>query len=166
MEESIGSTLTDKTVTRNRRIRRLRFLVMLRNECKNEGGAEKESSIPRSMSRIGCIGCRRRQRFVRSAAAVAERRAARTVRLSYWLDMGRASDRCGGHAGLVKRPRCWLCGSGGIVAAGVVPSRPCFLGVWWPDVTIPARRSGSPCFSLVPSGSQCSKCERRCVRGK
>jgi hypothetical protein len=165
MEESIGSTLTNKMVTRNRRIRRLRFLVVLRNECENEGGAEKESSIPRSMSRIGRVGCLQRQRSVRVAVAVAERQAVRTGKPSYWLGMGRVSGKCEGHAGQVGHPRYLWWWSDGIVAAGVVPSRPCSLGGWWPDATIPVRRSGSPCGSLVSDGSRYSKCARRCVRG-
>ena len=166
MEGSIGSMPTDKLVTRSRRVRRLGFLVVPRIECKSEGGADKESSIPRWMSRIGSWGCQRHQRSVPSVAAVVVRQAARTAKASHCKGMARGSGRFGGHAGLERFPGCWWYESGDTFAAGAEPSRRCFLGAWWRDITIPARQSGSPCYSLASGGSRCSRCARRCVHGR
>lgn len=158
--------LTDKLVTRSRRVRRLRILVVLRIECKNEGGADKESSIPRSMSRIGSSDYPRRQRSAPSVAVVAERQAARTANRRCCRGMARESGRFEGRAGLVRFPGYWCCESGDIVAAAVVPSRRCSRGGWWRDVTTRARRLGSGFCFLASGGRLCSKCARRCARGQ
>ncbi len=166
MEGSIGSTLTDKTVTRNRRFPRLRFLVVLRNKCRNGDGADKESSIPRSMSRIGCSGSQRRQQSAPGVAVAVGQQAARTAKPSRWWVTGRVSGRFGGHAGLGRHREYWWCESGDIVVAAAAPSRRCCLGALWRDATTRVRRLGSPCCSLDSGVSRCSKCARRCARGK
>lgn len=166
MEASIGLQPTDKLVTRSRRVRWLRFLVVLRIECKNEGGADKESSIPRSMSRIGSSNCQRRPQSARSVAVVAGRQLARTASPSCCRGMARGSGRFGGHAGLVRFPGYWCLESGDIVVGAAVPSRRCSPGGWWLDVTTRARRSGLGFCSLASGGSRCSKCARRCARGQ
>lgn len=158
--------LTNKLVTRSRRFRRLRFLVVLRIECKNEDRADKESSIPTSMSRIGRSDCPRRQRSAPGVAVVAERQAGRTVERWCCRGMARGSARFGGHAGLVRFPGYWCCESDAIVAGAVVPSRRCSRGGWWRDVTTRARRSDSRFCSLASGGSRCSKCDRRCAHGQ
>jgi hypothetical protein len=93
MKASIGLVPTDRMVTRSRRFGQLQLLVVLRIECKNEGGAEKESSIPRSMSRIGWSGCLRHRRSVRDVAVAAVQPAALTAKPSFLWVMGRESGR-------------------------------------------------------------------------
>jgi hypothetical protein len=103
MEASIGFLPTGKMVTRSRRFRQLQLLVVLRIECKNEGGAEKESSIPRSMSRIGWIGCLQHRRSAQDVAAAAVQPVALTAKRSFLWVMGRGSGKFEDPAGLAPR---------------------------------------------------------------
>jgi hypothetical protein len=103
MKASIGLPPTGKMVTRSRRFRRLQLLVVLRIECKYEGGADKASYILRSMSRIGWSGCLRHRRSAQDAAAAVVQPAAPMAKPSFWWGMGRGSGKFEVRGGLALR---------------------------------------------------------------
>lgn len=166
MKESIGLLPTERMVTRSRRIRQLRPLVVLRIECKNEGGAEKESSIPRWMSRIGWSGYLRRGGSVPRGAAAAVRQAARTASESLSWGMGRVSGKFVAPAGLGQCLGSWWFESGDTVVAGVEPSRRYFREAWLRDGTTQDRRLGWQCCCWASEGNRCRWCGQPCVAGR